>query len=77
MIRCYISDLDLSSFQDIIHRVQDHYANTKPEPTVIWKVGCPVAAFFEEDSTYYRAKIMGFDDRGIKVIPTSKEGLIF
>jgi Tudor domain len=60
--------LDLSSFKSIINRVQKHYSKTKPQSTVTWKVDCPVAALFADDGSFYRAKVIGFDDKGIKVI---------
>jgi hypothetical protein len=63
-----MSCLDLSSFKNVINRVQQHYVKTEPHSTVTWRIGCPVAALYTEDGSYYRAKVTGFDDSGVVVI---------
>ena len=55
-------------------RVHNRYGKSKPQSNVTWKIGCPVAASYREDAglKFYRAKIVGFDDKGIQV----KEGSV-
>jgi len=48
-------------------RLRERYSRSSPDRDVTWMLGSAVAAYYEADDMFYRAKIIGFDDDGIEV----------
>jgi len=66
----YVHELhsDLSQLASLDKRLHERYYHSSPDPDVTWSLGSAVAAYYAADDMYYRAKIAGFDDDGIKVV---------
>jgi len=66
----YVHELHsvLSQLASLDKQLHDRYYDSSVDPDVTWLLGSAVAAYYAADDMYYRAKIVDFDDDGIKVV---------